>query len=78
MTKYYTDGASAVEATQCFKHGDHPAIFRSRHNQDVMVIITLNGLITLEPGDWIVSGTLGNFLPVKNEEFSKRYTPIAA
>lgn len=74
--KKYSDGTSIVDATQWFQPGDHPAVFPSRFGGGVMVMITPTGQVAVAPGDWVVSGLSGNFLPVKNEEFQQKYKPV--
>lgn len=42
------------------------------------VIWTLEGLMEVNPGDWIITGIAGERYPCKQEIFEKTYTQIAA
>ncbi len=39
-------------------------------------IITLEGVMTAEPGDWIITGVRGEQYPCKDEIFRMTYEPI--
>lgn len=39
-------------------------------------IRTLEGTMTIRPGDWVVRGTKGEFYPVKPDIFAETYEPI--
>lgn len=39
----------------------------------VVAISTLNGILTAEPGDWIVRGAEGEIYPVKGDIFAATY-----
>jgi len=63
-----------IEATQWFKDGDHPAV---RHRErGYGAIYTLEGVHTVKPGDWIITGVKGEFYPCKDEIFKMTYEPV--
>lgn len=37
---------------------------------------TLEGLLCVRPGDWIIKGVAGEFYPCKPEIFEKTYEPV--
>ncbi len=40
------------------------------------VIKTLEGWLTVSPGDWIIRGIAGEFYPCKPDIFAKTYEPV--
>lgn len=40
-------------------------------------VVTLEGPVTAQSGDWVVRGDAGEQWPVRAAEFAKRYTPIS-
>lgn len=40
-----------------------------------MILATLNGLVRVETGDWVVRGVAGEFFKVSKEMFDSLYTP---
>ena len=68
-----------VEAVQWFKEGDHPAVENYSHSDGYQgndwfpVVSTLEGRMRVTPGDWIVTGVLGEVYPVKPEIFAQTY-----
>lgn len=65
-----------VEATQWFKAGDHPAVRPSRFTQVTKrlgVIDTLEGEHVVTPGDWIITGIMGEHYPCKPDIFEATY-----
>ena len=68
-----------IEATQWFKDGDHPAVRPSRFTQvtkRVGVIDTLEGEMTVTPGDWIITGVKGEHYPCKPDIFEATYEAV--
>ena len=68
-----------IEATQWFKDGDHPAVRPSRFTQvtkRVGVIDTLEGEMTVTPGDWIITGVKGEHYPCKPDIFEAPYEAV--
>lgn len=43
-----------------------------------LLIPTLEGEMTAQPGDWIIRGVQGEFYPVKPEIFAATYDPVVA
>lgn len=41
-----------------------------------VVIPTLEGTITAQPGDWIIRGVAGEFYPCKPDIFAATYEPV--
>lgn len=61
-----------VEASQWFKDGDHPAV--GRHPESVQGFIrTLEGIMLVTPGDWIITGVHGEHYPCKPDIFAATY-----
>jgi hypothetical protein len=70
-----------IEATQWFKHGDHPAV-KTHKNSTTGQVLRIHGWIdTLEgghivtPGDWIITGVKGEHYPCKPDIFEMTYEP---
>lgn len=51
-------------------------MFRSQHDNAVMVILTMEGPMYAEDGDWIIRGVVGEFYPCKNDVFEASYEPV--
>ena len=64
-----------IEATQWFKMGDHPAVWKS-HEAHLGVIHTLEGDHIVTPGDWIITGVKGEHYPCKPDIFEMTYDAI--
>lgn len=45
------------------------------HDNPVLKIETLEGVMTASPGDWIIKGINGEFYPCKPDIFKKTYEP---
>lgn len=72
-----------IEATQWFKHGDHPFVLLKP--LDPMTgfvkgyhgwIQTLEGGHTVTPGDWIITGVQGECYPCKPDIFEMTYEAV--
>lgn len=73
-----------IEATQWFKDGDHPAV-KKRMLGDVVTnawnesetgcISVLESGYIVRPGDWIITGLLGEHYPCKPDIFEMTYEP---
>lgn len=46
------------------------------HEADYILIRTLEGTMTANPGDWIIKGVNGEFYPCKPDIFEKTYEPV--
>ena len=78
-----------IEATQWFKHGDHPEV-RMPNYSDVDGIVeddgveyeslgwidTLEGGHIVRQGDWIITGVKGEHYPCKPGIFEMTYEPV--
>ena len=79
-----------IEATQWFKIGDHPAV-RVPDDKDVTdwsedlqklprgslgLIDTLEGAMYVNPGDWIITGVMGEKYPCKPDIFEMTYERV--
>lgn len=63
-----------IEATQWFKHGDHPSIVPGKLNgEPVYWIRTLEGDMFVTPGDYIITGVKGEHYPCKPDIFEMTY-----
>ena len=62
-----------IEATQWFKDGDHPAVGRSWLGYGIQ---TLQGVLAVAPGDWIITGVKGEHYPCKDEIFRLTYEVV--
>lgn len=68
-----------IEATQWFKEGDHPAVRIMPADQGAApqpFIHTLEGPLLVAPGDWIITGVLGEHYPCKPDIFELTYEPV--
>lgn len=64
-----------IEATQWFKHGDHHAV--EQIDSDYFgAIKTLEGVMGVTPGDWIITGVKGEHYPCKPDIFEATYEPV--
>ena len=61
-----------IEATQWFKHGDHPKVHR-HSNPEFGIILTLEGIQMVSPGDWIITGVKNEVYPCKPDIFEMTY-----
>ena len=74
-----------IEASQWFKHGDHPQVTQPSYEQyqrgvpiDCGMINTLEGsehIVT--PGDWIITGVKGEHYACKPDIFETTYEPVS-
>ena len=62
-----------IEATQWFKHGDHPAVKMDYMYNGLPYIHTLEGDHIVTPGDWIITGVKGEHYPCKPDIFEMTY-----
>ena len=67
-----------IEATQWFKHGDHPEVrrFTVEEDDDRGWCSTLDGGHIVTPGDWIITGVKGEHYPCKPDIFAATYEPV--
>lgn len=68
-----------IEATQWFKMGDHPAVTvmpRGRESAENGWIQTLEGGHIVTPGDYIITGVVGETYPCKPDIFLMTYEPV--
>ena len=54
-----------MDAAQWFKPGDHPAVLAASDPALTGYIDTPEGRLTVEPGDWIITGIAGENYPCK-------------
>ena len=66
-----------IEATQWFKNGDHPAVMQPYGAEPDGAIETLEGVMRVSPGDWIITGVAGEHYPCKPDIFAATYDPVA-
>jgi hypothetical protein len=68
-----------IEATQWFKHGDHPLVTvmpRGREDAVKGWIHTLEGGHEVTPGDYIITGVVGECYPCKPHVFELTYERV--
>jgi hypothetical protein len=68
-----------IEATQWFKHGDHPKVeVEFSESEDVALgwISTLEGGHVVTPGDFIITGIKGEHYPCKPDIFEATYEKV--
>lgn len=46
------------------------------HDNHVIAIHTLEGVMFADPGDWIIKGVMGEFYPCKPDIFEQSYEPL--
>jgi hypothetical protein len=62
-----------VEATQWFKMGDHPKVEVLDAESICGWIPTLEGIMAVTPGDYIITGVKGEHYPCKPDIFELTY-----
>ena len=65
-----------IEAKQWFKHGDHPEVKRTAFSLGEGWVETLEGLMRVVPGDYIITGVKGEHYPCKPDIFAMTYEPV--
>jgi hypothetical protein len=53
-----------------------PIVIEAYQVQHKMTIETLEGTMTANPGDWIITGINGETYPCKDDIFQKTYEPV--
>lgn len=73
-----------IEATQWFKHGDHPEVghlprghlaHKEKNSHEWGWVPTLESGHIVTPGDWIITGVKGEHYPCKPDIFAATYEP---
>ena len=68
-----------IEATQWFKHGDHPKVYDSPVcNDGEGWVQTLEGGHIVTPGDWVITGIKGEHYLCKPTIFEATYEKVEA
>jgi hypothetical protein len=68
-----------IEATQWFKHGDHPVVTvmpRGFESPTKGRVLTLEGDMEVTSGDWIIKGVKGEHYPCKPDIFEATYEAV--
>lgn len=70
-----------IEATQWFKHGDHPMVLKMNTVcadgvTPQACIVTLEGSHLVTPGDWIITGVKGEHYACKPDIFEMTYEAV--
>jgi hypothetical protein len=66
-----------IEATQWFKHGDHPMVEQRKSlDSESGWIATLEGGHIVSPGDYIIKGIIGEYYPCKPDIFHATYEKV--
>jgi hypothetical protein len=63
-----------IEATQWFKMGDHPEVYPLPYEGEY-AIKTLEGYMSVNVGDYIITGVKGEHYPCKPDIFELTYEP---
>jgi len=76
----FTKKPVTIDAVQWFKDGDHPQVKIWDSGSQVYVrgmpyVKTLEGLMLVTPGDWIITGVKGEHYPCKPDIFAMSYDP---
>lgn len=63
---------------EAFVGSQGKAVGNWKHENDVLCIniLTLEGTMTAQPGDWIIRGVQGEFYPCKPDIFAATYEPV--
>jgi len=64
-----------IEATQWFKIGDHPMV-KKHFDSGMGYIDTLEGMMMVTAGDYIITGVKGEHYPCKPDIFEMTYERI--
>jgi hypothetical protein len=77
----YQKKNSIVDAVQWFKLGDHPQVTLYTLVNDTTETIcgwlnNIEGGHIINPGDWIIRKSDGNYYVCENEKFIKQYTLV--
>ena len=75
MMGRYLKKQVVVEAVQWFRHGDHPAVIAEPDGAQIGYIDTPEGRLSVEPGDWVITGIAGENYPCKPGIFEQLYRP---
>ena len=65
-----------IEATQWWKHGDHPEVGIYPADPRYGFIEALEGGHIVTPGDWIIKGIAGEYYPCKPDIFEVIYEAV--
>jgi hypothetical protein len=74
--QYCTDGPSAVPDWFCDAQSRGDAYFTQSGALAPLAIKTLNGFVTVMPGEWIVKGVQGELYPCASDIFEATYEPV--
>jgi hypothetical protein len=69
----YVPGGQLLIESWMIGYGARDAFGVSHNN---VLIHTLEGTMTAEPGDWIIRGVKGEFYPCKPDIFAATYEPV--
>lgn len=69
-----SEGESCCDEMTTWLLGAPPETMESQHDGSI-AIHTLEGVMTANPGDWIIKGVKGEFYPCKPDIFEQTYEP---
>jgi hypothetical protein len=82
MAKYRSKPV-AIEASQWFKDGDHPAVVfigttgGQSHLTNRFAVSSMQGWVAVDPGDWIIQEPFGGgHYPCKADVFANKYEQV--
>ena len=58
------------------KFRKRPVVIEAYQTEVRFLIETLEGTMTASPGDWVITGVMGEEYPCKDEIFRKTYEPV--
>lgn len=58
------------------KYRKRPVVIEAHQAIETTKIETLEGVMTANPGDWIITGVNGERYPCKPDIFAKTYEPV--
>lgn len=66
-------GDNFQEIAQFVKDKDRPVDMASKSSEKKLLIVTLEGLMEANAGDWIICGVKGELYPCKPDIFAETY-----
>ena len=70
-------GKNSVDEVGEFLNGVEDVLFHNPYDKDGFITIpTLEGTMTVSPGDWIIRGVKGEYYPCKPDIFEATYEEV--
>lgn len=58
------------------KYRKRPVVIEAYQTHEAVEIVTLEGTMRADPGDWIITGVKGERYPCKPDIFAATYEPV--